>query len=171
MIDYVSATTLNPASDSDALEIDPLHNGGNTPQPDDRYFYTAYPSGGGMANGTGDTNWKCCSPLPSQVKIAISMSTSANLDQPHEITEVQVPFSIFPGMQSTIGFGAGALNGAGAATRLAIWPRNYYLNIPSTYGQLTISPNPVPEFEVVWPLIGVTLCAALVILRLRFRRI
>jgi hypothetical protein len=170
LTDYVSATTLNPASDRVGLQIDPLHNAGNTPQPDDRYMFSTYPSGGGMGNGTGSARWNCCSPLPSGVKIAISMAPSVNLAQPHEITELQVPFSIFSEIQSTIGFGVGALNGSGVAAQLAIWPHKYYIDIPNTYGQLTVSSNPVPEFDGVWPLIVVSLSATLVILRLRFRR-
>jgi hypothetical protein len=152
LIDYVSATTLSNPSDSVALEIDPLHDGGNAPQPDDRYIYSIYPSSGGMTNGTGGADWSCCSSLPSGVKIAMSMSASPNLSQPHEITEIQIPFSIFPGLQNTIGFAAAAITGVSASGRLAIWPHNYYRNVPNTFGELTISANPIPipEFNGIW---------------------
>jgi len=168
LIDYVSATTLYP-NDSVALEIDPLHDGGNIPQPDDRYIYSIYPSGGGMINGTGGNDWSCCSYLPAGVKVAMSMNTSPNLPQPHEITEIQIPFSIFPGLQDTIGFAAAAITGIGAAGRLAIWPHNYYRNIPNTFGELTISPNPtpIPEFNGIWLLVTTILLATMAIGLLR----
>jgi len=167
LIDYISATSLSPTHDGAGITIDSLHNGGNTPQPDDRRFDSTYPSGGRMANGTGNPQWSWGNPLPSGVEIGMSMGGSPNLAQQHEITEFQIPFSIFPGMLNTIGFAAAAYSGSGASARLAIWPNIYYRDIPNTFGELTISPSPLPEFGGVSLITAVSMLASVAMIRWR----
>lgn len=160
LIDFVSATSLDAVNDAAAIQIDSLHNGGNTPQTDDRRFDSTYPSGGTMWVGTG-TGWNRNNPLPSGVQMAMSIGSSTNLAQPHEISEFQIPFSIFPGMQSVIGFAATAYT----SSMLSIWPHLYYRDIPNTWGELTISPNPVPEFASIWLVVAASILAVGIIRR------
>ncbi len=115
-----------------------------------------------MNIGTG-SKWIYGNPLPSGVQVAMSMGSSPNLAQPHEITEFLIPFSTFPGMQSIIGFRATAAHGDGAAYTAVAWPEGSVDPAPATWGELTISSTSVPEFGYVW-LVAVASLAAVGIL-------
>lgn len=169
LVDFVSATSLYSASDFASITVDPLHNGGNTPQSDDRRFDSKYPSGGAMSIGTGASDWNRGNPLPSGVNIAMSMSGSPNLAQPHQITEFQIPFSIFPEMQNTVGFRATAGYYSNSGLTAAEWPEDSSGPTPATWGELTVSPTPIPEFEGVWLMLifATTILTALVMSRKR----
>lgn len=146
LVDFVSSTSLSVSDDYASITIDPTHDDGASAQPDDLRFDSQYPAGGIMTlGGLGGTFL-----LPSGVLIAMSMDTSSNLNQPHEITEFRIPFSVFTVMQNTIGFRATAAHGSGSAYTAVSWPIGSVPNLPSTWGELTLSPTPVPEFTQLW---------------------
>jgi hypothetical protein len=140
LIDFVSATTSQGVGAS--VSIDSAHDGGDVTGPDDMRFDSHYPYGGTMAVGTGGTDFSWGQGLPAGVLIASSMSISPNSATPHEITEFKIPYSVFPQMQNTIGFAAAAY----VSQQLPIWPSPYYRATPSTWGELTLSQTPIPEF-------------------------
>jgi hypothetical protein len=166
LVDFVSATSLNAAYDGAAITIDPLHNGGNGPQPDDRRFDSTW-TGGQMAVGTGAAEWNWDNPLPQGVEIDMSVTNSSNLSQQHEVSEFKIPFSVFPELQDTIGFAAAAYAGSSTSFKLAIWPEPHYRDIPNTWGELTVSSEPIPEFELVPFVMVIGIVATLVILNKR----
>jgi hypothetical protein len=160
LIDFISATTLSPAQDGGAVQIDSKHDGGNTAGPDDVRFEAMW-AGGSMAIGTGGSDLSWDHPLPSGVHVAFSMSSSPNSATPHEVSEFEIPFSTFPQLQNTIGFAAAAHT----PYQLAIWPHVYYVSIPSTWGELTISSTPVPEFGNIWLVVAASLATLGLIVR------
>lgn len=170
LFDFVSATSIYSNLDFASITIDPLHNGGSTPQSDDRRLDSQYPSGGALSIGTGGSDWNRGNPLPSGVNIAMSLSASPNLAQPHQITEFQIPFSVFPGMQNTIGFRATAGYYAAPSVLTAVeWPQDSSGPTPTTWGELAVSPAPIPEFGGVWLVLvtAVAISTTLIMLRKR----
>jgi hypothetical protein len=163
LIDFTSSTLLDANNDGMSVMLDPLHNDATVPQSDDKEF-VAFQNGGSMSVGTGTqgNEWSLNNPLPEGVKVAFSMASSSNRAQPHEIAEFLLPFSIFPGMQNTIGFSIAARHGnIGSEFSLGLWPANRARGDLSTWGELTISPTPIPEFPYVWLIIDVTLMVSL----------
>jgi hypothetical protein len=159
LIDFTSSTVLDVTYDGASVMIDPLHSGGTVPQSDDREF-VAFSNGGSMSVGTGirGNEWSLNNPLPQEVKVAFSMASSSNQAKPHEIAEFLLPFSIFPGMQNTLGFSVAARHGNfGSQFSLALWPANRAREDLSTWGELTISPTPIQEFPYLWSIIAATL--------------
>jgi hypothetical protein len=147
--DFISVTSLNPSGDFASVTIDSAHDGGSVAGPDDVRFDSSYPTGGSMAIGVNKSDFNWGNALPAGVEIAMSFSTSPNFAFPHIIAEFAIPFSIFPKLQSTIGFAAAAYAcasscSAGIYAQLVIWPSNYYVATPSTWGELTISSTSVP---------------------------
>ena len=140
LIDFILATSFNPSTDGAGISFDPLHNGGNTPQSDDRRFDTT--SGGQMAIGTG-TAWNWGNPLPNGVEIEISKTNSSNLAQQHQVSEFKIPFSIFPKLENPIGFAAVDWMGSGSSLRFVEWPLDYGRDVPNTFGEFTVSPTPL----------------------------
>jgi hypothetical protein len=122
------------------VTLDPLHNGGKTPQSDDRRFDFYY-AGGSMAIGT-NTTFRWNNPLPQGVEAKMSMTTSSNLNMPHEVFEFKIPFSAFPNLQNTIGFASAAYAGSSTDLLLSIWPEHHSRDAPDTWGEMTVSPNP-----------------------------
>jgi len=120
-----------------------------------------------MAVGTGATEWDWDNPLPQGVEIAMSMTNSSNLSQKHEVSEFKIPFSIFPELRDTVGFAAAAYAGNSTSFRLAIWPEPYYRDIPNTWGELTVSSEPIPEFEIIPFVMPIGIVATLVIIKRR----
>jgi len=166
LIDFVSATSLNASYDGAGIIIDSLHHWGNEPQSDDRRFDSTW-TGGQMAVGTGATEWDWDNPLPQGVEIAMSMTNSSNLSQKHEVSEFKIPFSIFPELEDTIGFAASAYAGSSTSFKFAIWPEPYYRDLPNTWGELTVSSEPIPEFEIIPFVMVIGIVATLVILKRR----
>ena len=169
LVDFVSATSLNTAYDGAGIIIDPLHNGGNGPQSDDRRFDSTW-TGGQMAVGRGAAKWDWDNSLPQGVEINMSMTNSSNLSQQHEVSEFKIPFSVFPELQNTIGFALGAYAGSGASLKLATWPKDYYRDIPNTWGELTVSSQSIPEFEIIPLMMIIGIVATFAILNKRHRR-
>jgi hypothetical protein len=169
LVDFVSATSLNTAYDGAGIIIDPLHNGGNGPQSDDRRFDSTW-TGGQMAVGRGAAKWDWDNSLPQGVEINMSMTNSSNLSQQHEVSEFKIPFSVFPELQNTIGFALGAYAGSGASLKLATWPKDYYRDIPNTWGELTVSSQSIPEFEIIPLMMVIGIVATFAILNNRHRR-
>ena len=169
LIDFVSATSLNATYDGAGIIIDSLHNWGNGPQSDDRRFDSTW-TGGQMAVGTGAAEWDWGTPLPQGVEIVMSTTNSSNLSQEHEVSEFKIPFSIFPELEDTIGFAASAYAGNSTSFRLAIWPEPYYRDIPNTWGELTVSSEPIPEFEIIPLMMVIGIVATFAILNNRHRR-
>jgi hypothetical protein len=83
------------------------------------------------------------------------------------VSEFKIPFSIFPELEDAIGFAAAAYAGNSTSFRLAIWPEPYYRDIPNTWGELTVSSEPIPEFEIVPFVMVIGIIATLVILKHR----
>lgn len=165
LIEFTSSTVLDAKNDGMSVMIDPLHNDGTAPQSDDREFITfPIPPGSAMRVGTGvqGSGWSL-SPVPQGVQMAYSLASSSSQAQPHEIAEFLIPYSIFPRMQNTIGFTVTAAHGAKASPQysLALWPANFARENVATWGELTISPTPIPEFPHVWLIMGVTLLVCL----------
>jgi hypothetical protein len=158
LIDFASSTVLDGQHDNMDVFLDPLHNGGTVPQSDDRVFVVGT-SGGVMNVGAGVSQWSLNNPLPEGVKVVFSMAGSSNRAQPHEIVEFMVPFSMFSGMQSTIGFSVAAGHGSVGSSEfsLALWPANRQRDNPSTWGEVAMSSTPIPEFSSVWSVIAATL--------------
>jgi len=165
LIDFTSSTVMDANNDGMSVMLDPQHNDGTVPQSDDREFITfPIPPGSAMRAGTGvqGSGWSL-SPVPQGVKMAYSMASSSSQAQPHEIAEFLLPFSTFPGMQNTIGFTVTAVHGTRASSQfsLADWPANFARENVATWGELTISATPIPEFPYVWLIIDVTLLVSL----------
>jgi len=139
LIDFVSATSLSVSDDYASITIDPTHDDGASAQPDDFRFDSQYPTGGYMSHGGLSLSF----PLPSGVLIAMSMGTSSNFNQPHEITEFSIPFLLFTAMHNTIGFRATAAHGSGDSYGAVSWPTGSVPNLPRTWGELTLSPTPI----------------------------
>lgn len=147
LVDFVSATSLSVSDDYASITIDPTHDDGASSQSDDLRFNSKYPTGGVMLEGgSGGGNGA----LPSGVLIAMSMGNSSNLNQLHEITEFRIPFSVFTGLQNTIGFRATAAHGSGSAYTAVSWPIGSLSGYPRTWGELTLSATPMPEFTHLW---------------------
>ncbi len=161
LIDFVSATSLNSTKDGASLTIDSAHDGGNVPNPDDRRFDSHYPSGGTMAVGSGSSDFKWGQPLPAGVHMALSVSTSPNSATPHEISEFKISFSAFPNqIVVAVGFAVTAY----AGTQLVVWPADFEPSIPTTWGELILSPTPIPEFQYLWLPVILSVLAVLVII-------
>jgi hypothetical protein len=114
-----------------------------------------------MAVGTGglDLNWG--NPLPSGVHIAFSTCPSPHSAIPHEIFEFKITFAAFPNqMQNAIGFAASAYT----ATQLVLWPANYSADTPTTWGELSLSSTPIPEFNLLGLILILDLILPLVII-------
>lgn len=157
LVDFLSVTSLNPSADHASVTIDSAHDGGTEPGPDDVRFDSNYPNGGSMAVGTGGFYFSWGHGLPAGVLIAMSFSASPNSAVPHVIAEFQIPFSIFPNLQKTVGFAADAYvcgqTSPGlcrAPSQAVIWPASYWLNRPATWGELTISSTPISEIGNIW---------------------
>ena len=165
LIDFVSATSLNATYDGTAIIIDPLHDGGNRPQSDDRRFDSTW-TGGQMAIGTGAAEWNWNSTLSQGVEIDISMTNSSHLSQQHEVSEFKIPFSVFPELKDTVGFAAAAYAGSDTSFMLATWQEDN-LAIPNTWGELTVSSQSITEFEIVPFVMVIGIVATLVILNKR----
>jgi hypothetical protein len=151
LVDFVSATSLK-TSEGAGITLDPLHNGGNTPQSDDRRFDSSS-AGGSMAIGTGGPAWEWGRALPKGVEVKITMSNSSSLTRLHQVSEFKIPFAVFVEPQDTIGFTAAAYAGGYQGSsdfKLATWPKDDYRDIPATWGELTLSGNPIPEFGGAW---------------------
>jgi hypothetical protein len=153
--DFISATSLNLSEETGAsVTIDSAHDGGSVVGPDDMRFDSSYPYGGSMAIGNGGPDFTWGQGLPGGVLIVMSFSTSPNSAVPHFIAEFRIAFSVFPKLENTIGFAAAAyvcgITSCGSATQLVIWPSIYYIATPTTWGELTLSPTPVPEFDHLW---------------------
>jgi hypothetical protein len=163
LVDFTSSTALDVNYDGASVMLDPSHSGGIIPQSGDREF-VAFPNGGSMSVGTGiqGNEWSLNNPLPEGVKVAFSMAASSNQAQPHEIAEFQIPFSILPGTQNTIGFSVSARHGNfGSQYSLALWPANRIRQDKSTWCELTISPTPIPELSQAFSIIATTLVVSL----------
>ncbi len=87
LIDFVSATTLDPSKDGLSVSIDSTHKGGNVLDAGDIRFDSQYPNGGTMQVGTGGILFSWGHSLPPGVLIVSSMSASPNSATPHEIAE------------------------------------------------------------------------------------
>jgi hypothetical protein len=144
LIDFVSATSFTPSTDGAGISFDPLHNGGNTPQSDDRRFDTT--SGGQMAIGTG-TAWNWGNPLPSGVEIKISKTNSSNSAQLHQGSEFKIPFSIFPRLENPIGFVAVDWVGSGSSLRFVEWPLDYVGTFQTPLESLLFRPLQFQNFR------------------------
>jgi hypothetical protein len=171
LIDFTSATMLDANNDGMSIMVDPLHNDGREtpPQSDDREFIAfPIPPGSAMRVGTGvpGNGWSL-SPLPQGVKMAYFMTSSSNQAHPHEIAQFLLPFSIFPGMQNTIGFTVTANHGAMPSSQfsLATWPANFARQNVGTWGELIISPTPIPEFLHVWLIAAFAMFAVMIFAR------
>lgn len=152
LVDFVSALSIK-GFDFAAITIQPSHAGGQYPQSDDLRFDSKYPSGGIISryspasSGVGG-NWKSFV-LPPGVIIAMSISDSPNQVQPHEITEFQIPLSIFSKMQETVGFRVSAGYGNGSSYTAVAWPLGTLPLTPETWGELTILPNAMPQSTAI----------------------
>jgi len=120
-----------------------------------------------MAVGTGAPEWEWDNQVPQGVEISMSMTNSNNLSQQHEVSEFKIPFSIFPDLQDSIGFGAAAYAGNGTSFKSATWPEEYYRTIPNTWGELAVSSEPIPEFEIIPFVMVIGIVATLVTLNKR----
>ncbi len=162
LIDFTSSTIPDANNDAMGVMLDPFHNGGTIPQSDDREFVASL-GGDYMSISTGveDNVWSLYHPLPQGVNVAFSVASSTNQAQPHEIAEFLIPFSTFSGMQNIVGFSAAARHGIGSQYSLALWPPNRSRAGLSTWGELTVSPTPIPEFPYVWLIIAATLLVSL----------
>lgn len=160
--DFLSDTSLTSVSnglgDSASVSIDSAHDGGSVTGSDDVRFDSSYSHGGFMAYGIGGSAFSWNNALPAGVQIAMSLSNSPNSAVPHVIAEFQIPFSVFPKLPNTVGFSAAAyVCGQNSCGQLVIWPANYDRDIPSTWGELTVSPTPIPEFRNFWLMVIIPL--------------
>jgi hypothetical protein len=163
LVDFTSVTVLDASHDATGVLLNPSHSGETVPQSGDREFVASM-NGGYMSVGTGiqGNEWSLHNPLPEGVKVAFSMASSNSQAQPHEIAEFQIPFSIFAGMQSTIGFSFAARHASlGPQFSLGLWPADRSREDMSTWGELTISPTPIPEFSDAFLIITATLLVSL----------
>lgn len=160
LIDYVSATSLNRTKDGASISIDSAHDGGSVANLDDRRFDSHYPSGGTMTVGSGSPSFKMIEPLPAGVHMALSLSTSPDSATPHEISEFKTSFSAFPNsIVEAVGFAVSAY----AGSQLYVWPVNSDPSTPTTWGELLLSPTPIPEFPYFWIIAISSLLAVIIV--------
>jgi len=119
---------------------------------DDRRFDSSS-AGGSMAIGTGGPTWDWGKALAKGAEVKMSMSNSSNFTRLHQVSEFKIPFAIFPELEDTVGFAAAGYAGGYEGSsdfKLATWPKDCYRDVPATWGELTLSGNPIPEFGSAW---------------------
>jgi hypothetical protein len=169
LIDFVSATAMyDDQKDGGGVTLDSAHDDGPAAKPDDMRFDSR--QGGILRLGTGSST-ALSSPkaLPAGVQIVGSKSASPNAATPHMIYEFMIAFSVLPTARNTIGFAIAAYTNMGSA-QLVQWPGTYILAVPQTYGELTLSPTPIPEFDFVPIVMTLTVLSALIVVRSHSRR-
>ncbi|MEM2882210.1 MAG: hypothetical protein QXU06_02470 [Candidatus Bathyarchaeia archaeon] len=88
------------------------------------------------------------------------------------IYEFKIPKAIFAASPEAIGFAAAVWHNPlrkSPAEVLLTWPKDYWLHIPSTWGDLTLSAAPIPELSP--PGLGLASMIALAASLLAWRRL
>lgn len=157
--------------------LDTLYNQGKAPQTDD-YRFTAYyvsASNTAMKTWKGDgTNWITASTVQGmQAMVSLDTGNSPHGPHPHVTFEMNIPLSLIPASpfgffirldDSTIWWS----ESDAAYAMHFFWPNGGTADQtvdPSSWGAMTISGTPIPEFSSSWLIAVVAVFAVLVFAR------
>jgi len=156
--------------------LDTAHNHGKSPSTDDYRFYANWRSTGntelklGKGNGTG-WDWSSTPPEGTQVSIGLDTGNSPHTPHPHVVGEFRLPLSII--QIGTFGFFIRFGDSTEALNMHFYWPGPTMANQaidPSSWGNVSINNNPIPEFSSVWLIMLTMVTVVLVIFRRNRRR-
>jgi hypothetical protein len=171
--------TLN-IGDYMTVFLDTLHNDGNLPLSDDYRFLAYYVNREYTelwrysAIGNGTVYWDKINPLESvQAKVNLDDGNSPYEPHPHVIGEFRIPLIIIPA--ETFGFAIRLDNSSFWTTESPLtlhfyWPGPTHANQaidPSSWGDVSLSSTPIPEFRSTWFIIAASVLAVMVIFRLK----
>jgi hypothetical protein len=145
--------------DSMEVMIDTLHNGGNSTSPDDYYFFAMYVNASytrhyafqGNASAIHPKGWTIHE-LEFEAMINLDTENSPHPPHPHVTGEFKIPLSLIPGQ--VIGFYI-QMNYMQQRSEeqlfrtQPVWPAEGWTEVPSSWGDVTISSSPLQSTTVV----------------------
>jgi len=173
LVDYVSDTVLG-AGDYCTIRFDAKGDGGNAPREDDYSFVlewlTAASSSFWMRQGTGVSWGGLTGPVGgATVKSDCKPSADPYFAAAHMVYEFKIPLAIFASsMNSAICVDVQDRYPSGITM---LWPTTYNTERPSTWGKLTISAVPIPEFNSVGIVAGIGIMSTMSLLVLNKKRL
>lgn len=153
-VEYTSTLVTRTAmGDYVMLFLDPLYNQGKTPQTDDYTFIASYvsPSYTTIMTWKGDgAKWTTTGPVQGvQVMVGLDTGNSPHGLHPHATFEMSIPLSLIPASQSGFFIRFSDVDEGEMVWYTYYWPgptQAQQALDPSSWGTLTISSTPIPEF-------------------------
>lgn len=173
LVDFISDTLLGPG-DYCTIRLDTKGDGGDAPKEDDYSFvlewWTTSSSDFWMRRGTGMA-WGV---LQSPITGATASSDCKPSDDPyltaaHMVYEFNIPLTIFSSSMS--GAICVEVQDRYPTGITMLWPPTYSTDKPSSWGKLTVSTVPIPEFGATWLTAAISVSCAMSLLALNKRRL
>lgn len=153
------------------IYLDTLHDEGKSPKTDDYKMWAAWTNPSYMdilaRKGTG-TGWGDVFQLDGlQVKIGLDSGNSPHSPTPHVVAEWKIPLSIIGKTEFGL-FVRGVSDSSEVETMHLYWPGPTQADQgvdPSSWGTVTLSSVPIPEFTSAWLIVVASVLAVMVISR------